>query len=334
MSKKFFFLGAGFSRLAGFPLMSDFYEFIEQNAKKIKNSLTTEFDKIGFEECKQKLINLRLQHAPFSDGFSVLHTLARYNDVMDRLHLNRSLCLLTKAFIVKQEYIKQSIAKNDDQFNQYKKFYSLIRKGDAITSLNYDLLSEFFLWNEGKWSFLDGYGVNFSKEDLKVDYPKNKPNCSNVKIHKIHGSLNWIVEGDKIFLRDTAFLFDISGSSLPSQATEDWWTLINAVDFKKTIIFPIYNENFIAKSFLLNIWENAFSAMEQASKIYFIGSTFDDFDSHLFLSIRKSLVGQKTIYNINPDCRSSDRLRKITNQQIITIQKTFDEWDMSELTSD
>lgn len=332
MQKRVFFLGAGFSKLAGFPLMSDFYNFIEQQTNKIKGSLTTEFDKIGFEKCKNILKDLGLNNASFSDGFSVLHTLARYNYTGDHLlPFYQSLRLATKAFIVKQEEVKQGIAKNNDEFRQYKKFYSLFNKNDAIISLNYDLLSELFLWNEEKWSFLDGYGIPFSPKGIGVDYPANKPCCSNVVIHKIHGSLNWIVQENHISLRDTAFLFDVKGSNLPPQATQDWWALIEAVDFLKSIIYPLYNENFIAKSFLLKIWENAFSDMSQASEIFFIGSSFDDFDSHLFLAVRKSTLGQKTIYNVNHNRKSSDRLEKITNRRVIPIQKTFEEWDMAEM---
>ena len=333
MKRRVFFLGAGFSKLAGFPLMSDFYNFVEQYAGKINNSLKTRFEKVGFEKCKERLENLGLHNASFSDGFSVLHTLARYdNDIKTSLYFHQSLCLATKAFIVKQGNVKQHIAENDDEFNQYKKFYSLISKGDAIISLNYDLLSELFLWNEGKWTFLDGYGISFSQKDIGIDYHGNKPSCSDVKIHKIHGSLNWIVqENDIAFLQDTAFLFDVNGPNLPPQATQDWWTLINAVDPTRVLIYPLYNEIFMAKKFLFKIWENAFSDMDQANEIFFIGSTFDDFDSHFFLSIRRSVLGQNRIYNVNPDCKSSDRLGKITNQKIITIQKKFEAWDMSEM---
>ncbi len=86
---------------------------------------------------------------------------------------------------------------------QYKKFYSLLTQQDTIVSLNYDLLSEIFLWNLNKWSFLDGYsdGVPFPPEEFGIkEYPHNKKQISDIKIYKVHGSLNWIVYKGEKFL--------------------------------------------------------------------------------------------------------------------------------------
>lgn len=342
MKRRVFFLGAGFSKLAGFPLMSDFYNFIDEHSNNTNGGLKATFDSIGFKECKKILDDLGLNSAPFSDGFSVIHTIARNcnsteeSDQCKRqkaripLYFYQSLDIVVKAFISKQEKIKESI-KNGCKLTKYREFFSKLQKGDTIISLNYDLLPELFLWNKEKWTFLNGYGIDLSDKALRIDYPNNKPKKSNVKIYKIHGSLNWILQNDTITLRDTAFLFDVEGANLPQPATQDTQQLINCINFPKTIIFPLYNENFIAKSFLLNIWEHAFSKMSQASEIFFIGSNFDDFDSHLFLPIRQAASVEKTIYNINPDSGSSDRLEKIISKSVKSIKRTFEKWNMFEM---
>ncbi len=79
MKKRVFFLGAGFSKLAGFPLMSNFYNVVKdfERSENSKGSLYGNFNKEGFSQCYAKLKALGLHEAPFSDGFSVLHTLAR-----------------------------------------------------------------------------------------------------------------------------------------------------------------------------------------------------------------------------------------------------------------
>jgi hypothetical protein len=249
MNKRVFFLGSGFSKLAGFPLMPDFYEFLETHVNKM-NGLKSEFDKIGFSICKEKLEKLGLGNTSFSNGFSFLRSLTQFNDnselnTLDRLNLHQAMMVVAKAFILKQEEAKKQIEEDIPDFSPYIKFYKLLSEQDTIVSINYDLLSELFLWQMNKWSFLDGYGFNISLEQLGISYPKDKAKHSKIKIHKIHGSLNWIpVEGNGISLRDTAFLFDVEGSNLPPSHSGNLWNVIKAINFSKAIVFPLYKLTF------------------------------------------------------------------------------------------
>lgn len=70
-----------------------------------------------------------------------------------------------------------------DQGNAYEVFASrIIKPGDCVITFNYDVSLDSHLRKAGKWSVGDGYG--FSLEGLPQD--------SQVKLLKLHGSINWL----------------------------------------------------------------------------------------------------------------------------------------------
>ena len=61
-----------------------------------------------------------------------------------------------------------------------------LKPGDTIISFNWDLLHEAALWRAGKWHFADGYGFHCRDAPEAVH--------SQIKILKLHGSVNWAQE--------------------------------------------------------------------------------------------------------------------------------------------
>ena len=70
-----------------------------------------------------------------------------------------------------------------DQGDAYAIFASrIVKPDDCVISFNYDVSLDSHLCKAGKWSAGDGYG--FSLEGLPQD--------SQVKLLKLHGSINWL----------------------------------------------------------------------------------------------------------------------------------------------
>src|SRR5207302_9573541 len=80
--------------------------------------------------------------------------------------------------------------------NLYAKLASRLEPGDRILTLNYDTLMDSALINAG-WDPAKGYGLMGGKN--KIAWRRRKPNfearLEDVKLLKLHGSLNWYVRG-------------------------------------------------------------------------------------------------------------------------------------------
>jgi len=94
----------------------------------------------------------------------------------------------------------------DGSCQLHDRFVRALSKGDAVISLNYDLLIDQSLWKSGFWCPFDGYGTGefrtggyLSKDvdpfgghrDVQVLVPSPADRSSDVLLLKPHGSLNW-----------------------------------------------------------------------------------------------------------------------------------------------
>ncbi len=188
----------------------------------------------------------------------------------------------------------------------YNKFFDMLEGGDSIVTLNYDVLCEQGLWEKNKWTFLDGYGFNKTKEALMGKDNVNsykKPDNSLVKIYKLHGSLNWAgYRGEEeIILTDLQLYFKgFKGMN----TEENKFNASNSIYF----ILPNYVKSFIKLRPLLEIWHKAKESISSCEELYFIGYSLSDIDSLLQFMLYDAI-------NVNRKL-DRDKIWIIDNQQI------------------
>jgi hypothetical protein len=90
----------------------------------------------------------------------------------------------------------------------HRKLVAMMKPGDAIVTFNYDCLIDETLRQHGtgKWNPRYGYGLNLGKgRGNLVGYEEWTPSISvtkdrTISLYKLHGSLHFLVEGEKVIL--------------------------------------------------------------------------------------------------------------------------------------
>lgn len=200
---------------------------------------------------------------------------------------------------------------------------SWLNDGDTVISFNYDLVLERFLFKQRRWFPRDGYGLEgFNNSIPPVNPEFQKP--SQIKLLKLHGSLNWddqfrlrwsddsrISFFPNYLLEETRYLFPYQGK----HGSEGW-------------IPPSWIKRYEPK-LLLHIWRQAAKALSRAEEIIVIGYSLPEEDSAVF-----SLFGTvdysncKKIQLIDPHAKQiADKYRRIPQfKNIEPIDKELEEY--------
>ena len=364
--KRVFFLGAGFSKLAGFPLGADLLNFVWQ---KLSNSKEWDNQQIYFPILEKTIniynssgrgffatnlellltsftLSMTYNDKDFLNKFKPIykkyiskgnHRYTFYHHIIGRIAYG-----LRNAFrdhhMRISNFRKTCPIANKRKASIYDKFFNMLCAGDTIITLNYDLLCEQALWIKDKWTFLDGYGFDKTKESVmgrgKAGLYK-KLEKSIVKIFKLHGSINWAEDYNTngIILSDLLFFEDFRGND-----TEDNKFGAN---FANRLILPNYSRSFIGQNAILEIWRKAKKAISECENLYFIGYALSDIDSPiqflLYDSIRSnSRLNKEKIFVIDNQpikytygfSKKSVRLRysRFLDGKCTFINKSFKDW--------
>lgn len=171
--------------------------------------------------------------------------------------------------------ILSAIEAKVDQTNLYARLVPHLDAGDTIITLNYDTLLDSALVNAG-WDPVKGYGLLGGSG--KVRWNRSKPASSaalsDVKLLKLHGSLNWYVRGSfanlsEIFEKKPTKIV-ISGTPRMNEFTK----------FVRQIAPPIYGK-FFAHKHWRTLWTAAHNALVTADVLVIVGCSLIDTDFHL-----------------------------------------------------
>jgi hypothetical protein len=362
-----FFLGAGFSKSAGFPLGSELLHFVRQ-----KLSSSVEYsDKNVYLPILERVIevyklsgwgyfasNLELLLTSFTLflSYNEENFIEKFRPIYQKFisrgshkyyfpkHILGRITLgIRRAFLNHHveisDYVKDPPIANKNIASAYDRFFDLLHEGDTIVTLNYDILCDLGLWLRNKWTLLDGYGFEKSKESLmgkdKVQM-YTKPDRSAVKIYKLHGSINWAgdYEQDGIILTDLVGFF----KGFNGKNTENDKFDANEASY---IILPNYSRSFIEQTAILEIWRKAREDISKCEDLYFIGYSLSDIDSSLQFMLYDAIsandkLNEKNIHVIDNQpiehsyefAKRSVRLRfeKFLNNKCTFINKSFENW--------
>jgi hypothetical protein len=208
--KTVFILGAGATRGA-FP-------HVRVNGKKIQAPLNGDFFKVveafvrahdGNDGLRARYTRLRRVFRdefptrgrwpiPMEEAFSLLFVSKDFPEIYIRRGRRRKAGTRKEIedFLRLTFGILSAIELEVRQDNLYAKLASRLESGDRILTLNYDTLLDSALVNAG-WDPAKGYGLIGAPS--KITWRRHRPvfsaRLSDVKLLKLHGSLNWYVRG-------------------------------------------------------------------------------------------------------------------------------------------
>jgi hypothetical protein len=171
---------------------------------------------------------------------------------------------------------------------EYDALAAVLRPHDIVISLNYDTLLDSALVRRG-WNPKQGYGIIGTSDKFKWRPKISDPNLCNVRLLKLHGSLNWFVPGS---FSNLSTIFFKKPTSIEKPRMNERRGLV------RQIIPPIYGK-FFDHDHWRNLWATAYSALLEVDVLVVIGCSLIETDFHL-----RALIGRVA------------QLRKGTNKQL------------------
>lgn len=268
--KNVFFLGAGFSVLAGVPTFSNFHYKAEEIFKQLPDN-----------DHNKMMLNLWNKH--FRDyNIEQYYTAIEMNDMLLNKHNEKGSEKLTdylETFI----YLTIKTSLNLDAISEsiYSRFFGDIFNHNAgVITTNWDtvLESPYETPNERSNTFLVDGLINYGGIKPYND-KKSIRNPMEGCILKLHGSLNWgyCQPCDEIFYFDETIDFlnlnDVECRKCKSK-------------LQRILIPPTISKLAKAPSKLVSIWRKAHIYLTYCEKLYFIGYSFPETDIQMkmFLS--------------------------------------------------
>jgi hypothetical protein len=189
-----------------------------------------------------------------------------------------------------RDYFK-SICDQHSASPLYKAFADRIQHGDDIITFNYDVSLENALIETHKFGVKNGYGTGFVADWDEAD--------SDVRVLKLHGSINWMGEtfagirpgsfaaftnslGGRPFVDNRDALFP----RYPTQVLDSRIPIGGDAGTSRTLILPTYHKKYsVATSvgdewspFFESLWFQASEAVEQADCIVIVGYSMPEAD--------------------------------------------------------
>lgn len=164
------------------------------------------------------------------------------------------------------------IDKKSDEHTGYDRLATKLTQRDTIISLNYDTLLDSALARYG-WSPKTGYalGGGRRKVEWEPQWSAAPSSLRDVKLLKLHGSMNWYVRGDYTGLSK---VFEAKPVLVSGPRRNEVGGHI------RQIVPPIYGKIFEHKHWR-QLWGRAFQALCKAEALVVIGCSLIDTDFHL-----------------------------------------------------
>ncbi|MGA2093206.1 MAG: SIR2 family protein [Sedimentisphaerales bacterium] len=301
------FLGAGFSRAWGLPVMKEFF----QHAKD--STYLTEEDKSFLRELQSRaqrgvsmyqvgrdnlegILSFCLAESQFGTGYP-----DKSNDEY------KMLCRILQKVYRQMDFSKLAVRLDNLLVRCWQLFdkkqgapppsYEL----DVITT-NYDIMAECCLTNIGFQLRLPGLWLPIDTQLPFTTIPLYTTDSKSVLLCKLHGSLNWYSDSNneyRLRIESNAMLVQIKSAN---EYVRFIFPQVSTSDYKppgEPIIVPPTFFKMQTYSYFQNIWSSAGEMLRKADKLVFIGYSFPDSDVHMRYFLAANLYE-------NVDLRSID----------------------------
>ncbi len=171
--------------------------------------------------------------------------------------------------------ILATIEANSKSKTLYDGLVSKLGPEDCLITLNYDTLLDSALVRSG-WDPNMGYGLRGGARKVRwrMEKPPSSAQLRDVRLLKLHGSLNWYVRGS---FRDLSAVFQ----KKPSEVLIAERPRTNETNgFIRQIVPPIYGK-FFGHDHWQVLWDNAHKSLVEAEIVIVIGCSLIDSDFHL-----------------------------------------------------
>jgi hypothetical protein len=341
MSKIAFILGAGASVHCGAPLMGDFLDvandlFWRGRVSKQKESFECIFDVIGkmqavHSKAQLDLKNIEAIFTALELGKvikRVVPEITKPKDIEKRIVALKEVIVATLEKTISFPIIGETVGTSFQKWEepkvvaprQYRKFADMVKllrnakhaRDSTIITFNYDIALDFALSEKS-------LGPNYV-----VDSNPNLDESEQVKLLKLHGSLNWASEGSRkhsvkriIPLHVDEYVTRYVKSSSSQKIGETTTFSVGArlqnhfeslpqpisVDASPVIVPPSWNKADYHHA-LSDVWSAAADALSEAEYIFVIGYSLPDTDSffkHLYALGSVGHAPLKKFAVFNPD---------------------------------
>ena len=286
MKNTVYFIGAGFSRFAGLPLMNDFYFKSKDLFPKLKNeSIKKAFLSVfSYFDDYSKVKNI--MNADFYNIEELLSIIEMDSFLKNKRAIYKNYLIYLEEVI--KHYTPKFEDEDDEVFDIYSQFLEYVfnisrtsrdnrykifnENGSSIISLNYDLILELTLEEMNLYNRSKGYGLNnfsfnygISNNYLEENYRSINSEFT-LNYAKIHGSINFQLNRSPIIIPPT-------------------WNKTSSKEMK-------------------GVWQFAHQLLAQTENIVFIGyslPTTDLYVKYLLINGIKDSFNLKQVKVICPD---------------------------------
>ena len=307
-----FVLGAGATRGASFvdaatnpclpPLDADFYAQLQRirNPKHqctIREVIKDTVDLFGVNfQVTMEAVFTTLEHTA-----RMIETTGERRD-FKRADLDEKKKNLMQAIAATLEESLCPAKREGEECKYHAQLVSKMKPKDAIITFNYDCLIDETLrrHGDGKWNPRYGYGLNLGRgrSNLVIGHAKWAPKKlanrnTTVSVYKLHGSLHFLVEGDRVQLKERPYTKQFG-------------------NMRFTILPPESNKRY-DQSIFRRIWKQAGQALHSTKHLVVIGYSFPITDSHSQALFRISVRHEnlKSLVLVNPDRQARHRAREV-----------------------
>lgn len=170
------------------------------------------------------------------------------------------------------------------RFALYDDLAASLGPSDTIITLNYDTTLDSALVRVG-WDPRSGYGLMGGKEKVKWRVPAAglSVRMRNVRLLKLHGSVNWFVRGSYARLSG---VFDKKPAIVTKPRRNE------RAKYIRQVVPPIFGK-FFGHEHWGHLWKQAFTALCAADIIVVIGCSLIDSDFHLRALIQRAATVRK-----------------------------------------
>jgi len=305
MAETVFVLGAGFSAPAKVPVQNDIMKNISaplKNKRFYKNVTSLYKTLFGVEE-------QNLYRIPLEDVFSFLDRSISSREDINNLELGdiwkKEGSLRRLVTMVLNEKLNDfSVNSKYKKVRQiYRNFFKALvdkrmedQKGDpfSIVSLNWDTIPEFFINKISKYKGYEDVNVDYTVYDHSHDYVKRLPSIHlktkgyyNIKIAKIHGSVNWgyCSNCGRLYVKHSSTTPPVFYEKNDSTCKE-----CSRTKLKRLIITPTFMKD-LNNTHLRMTWHNALMDLQQARRIIFVGYSLPLADFEFRYILTKAIAG-------------------------------------------
>lgn len=338
MKQKYvFILGAGFSYDAGVPTQASLLSKIIKHENTFEPKFET--NKINIIDFIKNIFP-NIEDIDVEEVFTILDRAVNEKEkfrtyTWQKLDKLRARLVYLILFVI-DESLKKVDYKTDDAYKTFTKYLIKLRKTAysdlTIVSTNWDNLLE---------KYIEAY--MFDKPNIKTDYCiytyklndkthipdilRKSKGFDNIKILKLHGSINWLYCSNckRIYIDDLSIAIQQKKCEYcTSNDLEESDLYIEPMIITPTLLKEYHN------LYIQGIWQNAFIELQEAKKVYFIGYSLPKIDFELKYLLKKSIQNLDITVVLAPDDEGKEThknyQRLFGNEKVTYCFDGFEKW--------